>query len=280
MNVIFASVLNDTNTTIELAKADSSILTDTVSFISSDELIYEVKQVREKGEGRALMEGKTRETTNQNWEVGLFILLMCIWVYISYQSGFRNKLDWVKHVFDSRKKDLRTEKNGIVAGTGLALLFSALISLSFFVYELVKRESKLHSFLVEGGLATYFLCFSGVLIFFLLKLSSSSLVFALFGKLKELGHYFQHQLYFLSFLGVIVIPVLLFVQYSSLLSHSFFLSIGMIGITCSFIYKWGLYFYLSVFEYGFSWLYIILYICILEILPFALVTDYVLSILG
>lgn len=280
MNVIFAPVLSDTNRIIEVVGVDSILLKDTVSFIKPDELINELKQVRKKREVHTLKEGNIREVTKQNWEVGLFILLMCIWVYISYQSGFRSKLGWIKHVFDSRKKDPRTEKSGIFASSGLALLFSALISLSFFVYELVKRESKLHSFLVEGGLATYFLCFSGVLVFFLLKFSCSSLVFGLFGKLKELGYYFQHQLYFVSFLGVIVIPVLLFVQYSNLLDHSLFLSIGMIAITCSFIYKWGLYFYLSVFEYGFLWLYIILYICILEILPFALVADYVLSILG
>lgn len=209
------------------------------------------------------IKSKTDIQYNQNiiWPLILCIVLCLIAFY--YNKGYLNRISNAlifKQTFDI----IAREQNQMAELASKFLFFNYIISLSIFGY-ICTKEYNYFGDLNFWTIIAYSLAI--VFGYFFLKLIISSILSLLFDAREIFKQYYKYNYYLIETLGVGILILNFCLIYNNVFTfHKFFLAILFFGGSVGLFLKFLKLFLINIRK-QFSYFYIFLYLCAVEILP-------------
>lgn len=212
-----------------------------------------------------------------DWIFFLFLGILFLLAYMRRYSG-RQLNEVLTSFWNSRfSNQLIREEGAFVGNVNVVLLLNSFLLLGFFGFKLW-----LYIYGDNPGellaLGVYAVISASLVVLFLVKL----LVHRLFAGLFQVGDYLKdylwHYFQFFQMLGVGLLPVAIVNSYTPSFTSSTWLMLVFIFLMIIFIIRLLKTFYRSVAEYKISPLYIILYLCAFEILPWIIACKWLLEV--
>lgn len=203
----------------------------------------------------------------------LFLLIIVIWIKLTYPKYFFDI--FAASVSYSVACKIFNESGVIKKKVDLAIDLIYIISGGLFLYCLLTYFN-LEPFELSGVKILLFsvLCLISIILFrvFCLKLIS-----VIFHQEKLVDEFIFHFYLYNKTLGLLLIPFLLFIPYTEGVLQYIFLYISALTVLVVYIYRL-LRIIIFLIKNEVFILYLILYLCILEILPFMVAVKYLLSL--
>jgi len=209
-----------------------------------------------------------KELFNANW---IMISLIVIFLFLAWIRVFYNKVLklTVRSAFNSliSNRSFR-EKNTLTIWGSFILNVFFILSAGFFIYLLFTFYGyRIGNF---SGFSTYAVLCLTLLIIYVVKLISTSLVGVIFDGSKSIAEYIHNVFIYNKTLGIFILPFILIVPYIPDPGKEIFLDIG--GLLIIIMYLLRLFRGIKLgFKINVSILYMILYLCTLEIFPVMIV---------
>jgi hypothetical protein len=201
-----------------------------------------------------------------NWVMVIIILSVMItgYLYSAFYSRFNT---FLKAVFISRfSVQASREERSLSHPVSLLLSLNFLLTASLFILQLVTSDTFFHSE-IEFSLASFLLIIITVSLIYFVKIIFLKIFAFILDKQEILAEY--NFIIFLvnQFLGVVLIPVIIFIAYGPRSYLSGFVFLGAVLFVITFFLRVGKGLS-AVLERGeASLFYLILYLCTLEFLP-------------
>jgi hypothetical protein len=212
-----------------------------------------------------------------DWVFFLLLGVLFLFAYLRRYSG-RQMNEVLASFWNSRfANQLIREEGAFVGNVNIVLLLNAFLLLGFFGFKLW-----LFVFGENPGelpaLGVYAVITASMVVLFLLKL----LVHRLFAGLLQVGDflkdYLWHYFQFFQMLGVGLLPIAIISSYTPSFTSFTWLIVVVCILLIVFLIRLLKTFYRSVAEYKISPLYIILYLCAFEILPWIIACKWLLEV--
>ena len=218
-----------------------------------------------------------KKVRGESWTVSILLIVLVIIAFLNVTKRKRLK-QFVESFYSNRFVDQLIREEGLLGSVvNLYLLITSVLVISLFSYQFIRI------YLNEKGLDELFdfkffwICFFGVSGMFLLKLilySLSSLVLDLREKFSE--YIFQYFLFFQA-TGFFLFPVVLGIEFVEYFSSYFIANLGVMVLAVIFVLRQFKVIYIGIVSTSFSPLYIILYLCTLEILPLLVISKFIMN---
>lgn len=212
-------------------------------------------------------EHKLFQRFQPDWVLGVLVLcfILLAWVQFFYPKRLRLILaaPYSKRHLNQLEREGKLFSERISAGLGLIylLIFPLLM---YEVYELMAGHK--YSYLISG-FVVYLLLAAGFLIFWALKIFLMRFLGTIFRTTQSTNEYIMNILLFNFMMGMVLLPLLVLVVY---LKSLFFLKICLIITVLLFIMAFLRGFLIGFSLTKFSYLFLFVYLCSLEILPLIL----------
>ena len=212
-----------------------------------------------------------------NWIFFLFLGILFLLAYMRRYSG-RQMNEVLASFWNSRlSNQLIREEGAFVGNVNIVLLLNSFLLLGFFGFKLW-----LYTYGDDPGelpsLGVYSIIAASLVVVFLGKL----LIYRLFAGLFEVGDYLKdylwHYFQFFQMVGVGLLPIAILSSYTPSFTSFTWLIVVSYFLIIVFIIRLLKTFYRSVAEYKISPLYIILYLCAFEILPWIIACKWLLEV--
>ncbi len=224
-----------------------------------------------------------RHIVNQDWILGVLLLLLLFLALLlsSYRSLIYKML--MATFFKQYYIILQREENEIYRKVSMFLNFISFISIALFFYFLFEKyrwnQLSIH------GFSFFLLILAVVLLVVLLQYGIVSFTGWIFKAQSESREFQFNILLTYKLLGVFLIPLLFFIQYSVSTGPFLFLKIGLFLLVLVSIKRYFVGFQLGFSITSFPKIYSFLYICTLELLPLAILVkeyeaEFLMKILG
>lgn len=212
-----------------------------------------------------------RFPTTEHWITAL--LFLCILLFAWVKTAYPKKVSLLfREVFTATLPD---EDSGInPASIGMFIIFICVSVLLAMHLMQIKNLSLFHNAGKEFA--------SLALVLFLIYMVKTLIILFtgfVFEQQERAWEYLSEIYVFAHFLGLVLLPVALLVTYVPEISNLRVLEVIFIGIGCLFVYR-TIKMFILMTNKGLSMMYLFLYICALEILPFALLYKYANMSLG
>jgi Domain of unknown function (DUF4271) len=216
-----------------------------------------------------------RETPNlfENWMTPIFVIIFVLFAYINVNYGKK-----FQQIFNSvfrlgYLKQMMREEQTTLQRSAVALNIVFVLMLGLFLYEYFSFNDIL--IFKQKGLTLYFICVVGLAVIYTVKYITIKFFATLFKFNGPLEEYLYNLMQINKTIGILLFPILILCTFSNKeFAPIFFVSIG-IGLLVFIFYRLlrGL---VIGFSYNVSKLYIILYLCTVELIPFILIAKAVL----
>jgi hypothetical protein len=211
----------------------------------------------------------------------VFFLLLGVLFLFAYLRRYRGRRvsEVLASYWNSRfAYQLIREEGAFVGNVNIVLLLNAFLLLGFFGFKLWIYIYGEHPGELTA-LGVYAVITASMIVFFLFKL----LVHRLFAGIFQVGDYVKdylwHYFQFFQMLGVALLPIAIISSYTPSFTSFTWLKLVAPIIFIAFVIRLSKTFYRSVAEYKISPLYIILYLCAFEILPWIIASKWLLEII-
>jgi hypothetical protein len=210
---------------------------------------------------------KERETANYDWLTGLFIVCMVVLVWVRYEAERRVsalfKGVFAKHNMNQMLRDGDIIHERFTTG----LMFIYFVSLSALLMLLISKY--LHSYLWTDN---SFILFSGLITSLLILWIVKILIIRTIGKIfrtkSETDEYIITNIIYNIAIGLVIFPFI-FAGYFAGYETSTYIAIGIFII--GFVLKFIRSIFVGLSVQTFPVVYLFLYLCTLEILPFLVI---------
>ena len=213
--------------------------------------------------------GTLRTEVNDTWEIIFMIFMMSFLASINF--FWNKKVKQMLRAFGSiTQTNLLMKEENILYRSGIItinILF--LLSISFFLF----KASVFYGIrFLHGDILSFLQVLVIVIMIFSVKTLSMRITGVLL-KSEELFEKYNFNLFLLNnVLGLTLLPVIICISFFTIINESLFIYIGIAIIILFYLYRVFRGYKISRSEHHVSQLYIILYICTLEILPLVILT--------
>ena len=216
-----------------------------------------------------------RNSENNNWFS--LQLLLVIFILASLRTFYGKRLSLVIDAFLNQRyaSQFFREENALIQRTSVLLSFMFIISASLFFYQL---ESLYPVQWIEfKGFQKYLMIFAFTLLFYIFKILFNKIGGFVFKCEKETSEYIFNQFLILQIMGLVLMFVVLIIKYQQIIPVYYILYLGLIILLVGFLIRIFRSFRITSKNIGFSYIYIFLYLCTLEIIPIVVIVKYITS---
>jgi len=212
-----------------------------------------------------------------DWILGLFLFcfVLLAWVQVFYRRRLRQILvaPWSKRFLSQLVRDGDLISERIALATGIVYLLTTSLLLYGFYHHLVEKDAVV----LLRGFPLYILITLLVLCFWILKTGLIRFLSFIFRTRQTTREYILNILIFNILTGVFLLPLLVFAVY---LNSIIFLWICMIILSLFFVFRLIRGFLIGISITKFSYVFLFVYLCSVEILPLVLLMKVVLKYFG
>ena len=201
------------------------------------------------------------------------VLLLFAFTRMYFKSKIKNYSKAVLSYQSFNKMYKEQNTINLRLGSVLSLIYN--ISLSLILYYSIHSFHMLNE--IQSGIISYLIIFGIVIAFSLFFISINKLIAFLFEKYNLINEIVYNYLFSNRFLGLVLLPIALMYPYLPDFLAKILLPSTWGIIVLSFIFRWFRGIIIS-FKYRVSYLYMILYLCTLEIIPLMFFVKEILSL--
>lgn len=220
-------------------------------------------------------EPRLRNVENNNWFS--LQLLIAFFILASLRTFYGKRLKLVIDAFLNQRyaSQFFREENALIQRTSVLLSLTFIISASLFFYQL---ESLYPLQWIEfKGFQKYLLILVFTLLFYIFKILFNKIGGFLFKCERETSEYIFNQFLILQIIGLGLMLIVLILRYQQIIPSNYILYAGLFILLAGFIIRIFRSFQITTSNTGFSYIYIFLYLCTLEIIPIVVIVKYVTS---